>query len=92
MDHKENYCPNPNCRALLAVHMAFGKGPAQPEPDALTLCAYCGALLVFDQALELRAAEPRDTEGMSMAAKMRIGLMQRRIIAEQREPEKRRTN
>lgn len=50
----DQHCPD--CNALLDR----ASGMAAPKPGDLSVCAYCGAMLVFDQSLVQRALSEAD--------------------------------
>ena len=48
--------PCPTCGKILDGH-AIIKGEGTPAPGDATVCAYCGAILIFDLMLRLPNAE-----------------------------------
>jgi len=47
-----NHCPN--CHKYLDAATCISSQGAAPEPDDITICAYCGHLMAFDDTLRLR--------------------------------------
>lgn len=50
----------PACGGRHSCH-ANAAGAGAPEPGDFSVCAHCGALLVFEQDLALRKATPEET-------------------------------
>lgn len=51
------------CPACGSTHSCHGNaaGEGAPKPGDISVCAYCGVLLVFEQDLALRKATPEET-------------------------------
>lgn len=57
--HEVNRCPT--CAAELDCSSPVGEPhPRPPRPGDLSMCAYCGEILVYDDHTRLRSAELND--------------------------------
>jgi hypothetical protein len=45
---------------------------ATPSPDDLSVCVYCGAVLVFNHDMTMRLAEPDDIQTLELDAMMKL--------------------
>jgi hypothetical protein len=61
-----HYCdkPTPEHRCPYCQELLDGVGSFQghaPEPDAISICAYCGGVMIITEALAHRKATPEET-------------------------------
>lgn len=66
----------PVCRAPLGASDAVTDPTAAPEPEDLTLCADCGAVLVFISTTTVRVATQAELDDLSADARADIGRAQ----------------
>lgn len=50
-------------------------GKAEPSPDDISVCAYCGALLTFNNDLTVREASRDDLASLSPELAWKLGLI-----------------
>jgi hypothetical protein len=73
-----NHCLN--CGKLCDGATAVGEaGIVRPEPDSITICLYCGHLMVFDD--EMRFRELTDAEYHEVADDPRIVAINKARVA-----------
>lgn len=64
----------PKCQAKL-TGATDPSSQAAPAPDDLSVCAYCGALLIFNNDLTLREALRDDLASLTPEMALKLGLI-----------------
>ena len=64
----------PKCKAKL-TGATDPSSHADPAPDDLSVSAYCGALLIFNNDLTMREATREDLAGLRLELAWKIGLI-----------------
>lgn len=73
----ERRCPR--CNSRVGGYTSLRDGGDRPSPGAISICAYCAAVLVYAQDLQLRPAGFDDLVHYDESAIRMIGLAVRAI-------------
>lgn len=60
-----------NCGSLLDAATQPDDPSLQPKPGELTMCTYCGAILVFDEEMRHRLPTPEENEQIERDPRVR---------------------
>lgn len=72
----KDHCPN--CNKLLDAATELSK-EVKPNPGDISICIYCGTILVFAVDMALMVATMSDLEGLSIDALCKLSIAQMEI-------------